>query len=189
MEDAGTRERWTNMLVERFFGDIPLSRLRDDLVGREVIVEVLLIDALAERQAIAQERYLERYPSREPEREEIREYVAMHFTPFLKVWNRDVGSVAPSSANQVESTLDRAIRLCSLATRILGLRSYAIPSDQGPSIQMVELEVSAAATLSFPIGQVDEETPGMTVAVHPVTQHREYTIRFFGAALVISLPA
>jgi hypothetical protein len=177
------------MIVERFFGDIPLSRLRDDLVGREVIVEFYLIDALAERQAIAQERYIERYPSREPVREEIREYVAMHFTPFLRVWNRDDGSAPPSSAKPIQTTLDRAIRVCSLETRILGLRSYTIPSDQGPSLQMVELEVSSAAALSFPIGQVDEETPGMTVAVHPVTQRREYMIRFFGAALVISLPA
>ncbi len=175
------------MKIEQFKDEIPLVRLKQELTGRDVVIELLLIDNAPDQLAASEQLYLERYPEREPEDSEIRDFAAIHYTPLLQVWNKGRAGVMPNAEVGPEDVLKSAVRTIMFQTRIREIRLVQAPRERG-SLELVEIENEGGISLTFPLEfKTKEGATCATIVENPFTRRREYAIRFYNAVLVISL--
>lgn len=181
------------MNIEQFFDEVPFDRLQTELAGKEVVIEVLVIDNHPMHLASGQMRYQERFPSRQPTDEEVRDFLARHYTPFLSVWNQGCGSgcagVSQRSVPQLEGVLDHAVQILCMSVVISGLSRLAISRDDAPDMEFVQIATARGATFCLPLRHEEGGLLSLTIASNPITSRREYCVRFYNTAVVISLPA
>lgn len=178
------------MHIEQFFHHLPLPRLESDLVGRQVTIELLLIDNSPHHLTVGEERFLERYPFRQPSQAEVRDFTAFHYTSLLQVWNQSQTGWPPRPGVGPEDSFNPAVRLLTLTTTITGFKQTRVANPGAPILDLVVIENAAGLELTTPLhpsldpGQRDALV--MTITHNPATGHREYTIRFYNLALVLS---
>lgn len=177
--------------IERFT-QISVERLARDLLNRAVTIELLLIDNSMEQLSSNQELYLERHAAHEPEPNVIRDFVAIHYTPLLRVWNRGVSGIVDRPEVGPEDILIPAVRILALTTTITGFSQTRVPRlhDAAP-LELLCIENSAGILLEIPLHPLPHTAEGaplaMTILTNPQTLRREYTLRLYNLAVVITL--
>ncbi len=179
------------MHIEEFFDAVPLERLEREWIGQEVAIELLIIDNSAEQLTSDEGRFLERYPSHRPVPEVLRDFTAMHYTPLLEVWNKGWAGLEQRPELGLEDVLSPAIHVAGFTTKITGLKLTTVQRDTSAELELVEIENEAGIKLAFPLKPLVHSAEGvlaMSVADNSYTHRREYAIRLYNLALVISLP-
>lgn len=175
--------------IERFT-QIPVERLRRDLLNRAVTIELLLMDN-SEQLSSNQELYLERHAGHEPEPNVIRDFVAIHYTPLLGVWNRGTAGISERPGLGPEDILIHAVRILALTTTITGFSQTIVPRVHNVApLELLHIENSAGIPLWIPLHPQPHTIEGvplaMTILTNPQTLRREYTLRLYNLAVVIT---
>lgn len=176
--------------IERFT-QIPVDRLTRELLNCTVTIELLLIDNSAEQLSGNQELYLERHAGHEPEPSDIRDFVALHYTPLLRVWNHGTTGIVEHPGLGPEDILIPAVRILAMTTTITGFSQTSVPRVYGiVPLELLYIENSAGIPLWIPLRLQPHTVEGvplaMTILTNPETLRREYTLRLYNLAVVIT---